>query len=897
MIAFSVVTAVHDVARYLDDFLSSLDAQDHPHDRIQVVAVDDGSSDDSLERLRRWAERTDLDVTVLSQSNAGQGSARNLGLEHATGDWVLFPDPDDRLDATYLSAVSAFLAHHPETDAVAGALWVLDDGSGRLSDTHPMRDRFADGDRLVDLSVLGDYFFGSVNAGCFRRDRIEEAGLRFDVEIRPTFEDAHFVGRYLLETGSPPTAPQPAAPPPTGTGGPLVAFVASARYHYRRRADDSSTLQTSYDDPRRYTIVPERGHLDLLRRASRRHGGRVPQWVQEQVIYDLSWTLSRHDARDGDIAAKGEIAETFHRLLGQITELLDVEVIDGFRWRRLKPEWRALLAHGYRPEPWHSEQAVLTAYDAVTGLVQLSYLYVGEPPSERVWAGGQEVRPLQAKHRDIVALEQVRVRERILWLPAGESARLQLDARDLPIVGEPVQPAPVTLRPGELQRLLSPRRSPAVPEARRRAGRKERLLRRLARTRLVRRRYGDAWLLVDRAHDADDSAEHLFRYLRHERPEVNAWFTVEEGTPDWQRLRRDVGRRVVPFGSMRWKLLMLNTTWLVSSHAENVLLRPQPLAFTAPTWRFAFLQHGVIKDDLSGWLNRKPIDAFVTSTPAEYDSIVRDGSGYRFTSKEVVLSELPRFDRLREQANEVAPEERDLVLVAPTWRAWLVDRPRKDTHRRRLETDAVESDFVQAWMGLLADRDLAEACERHGLRLAFLPHPNMQPLLDRLDLPAHVQPIRYAGTDVRALVARCRLMITDYSSMAFNAGYVERPVLYYQFDAERVRTLGSHVGRPDYFDYVRDGFGPVREHPDDVVRTAVEMIEAGPFPDPAYRARAAATFTLRDGHASRRVTDFLLASTRRAPRDAVVAPVPGTSGPTVAAPASEDHAPSSGLRP
>jgi GT2 family glycosyltransferase len=859
--SFSVVTAVYDVARYLEEFLGSLDAQDHPHDLIQVIAVDDGSTDDSLARLEQWAARTDLDVTVLCQENAGQGAARNLGLGHATGEWVLFPDPDDRLDPTYLSTVSDFLAGHPGADAVAAALWLLDDASDRLTDTHPMRDRFADGDRLVDLSVFGDHFFGSVNAACFRRDRIEYAGLRFDTQIRPTFEDAHFVGRYLLETAD---------------GGPMVAFLASARYHYRKRADDSSTLQLSYDDPRRYTTVLEHGHLDLLRRAAGR--GTAPQWVQEQVIYDLSWTLSRHDARDGDIGAKGPVAERFHELLGQITGYLEPKVVDGFRWRRLKPEWRALLAHGYRAAPWHSEQVVVTSHDTAAGLLQLSYLYVGRPPAERVWVAGEEVRPRHAKHRDIVALQQVRVRERLLWVPADASVRVRLDGADLPIVGEQPQPDPVTLRPGDLERMRTPRPSPLVRAPRRPAGRRERLLRRLARTRLVRRRYGEAWLLLDRVHDADDSAEHLFGYLRRERPEINAWFTVEKDTPDWTRLRRDAGRRVVPFGSLRWKLLMLNTTQLVSSHAENVLLRPKALGFTAPTWRFAFLQHGVIKDDLSAWLNRKPIDVFVTSTPAEHDSIVRDGSGYRFTTKEVVLSELPRFDRLREQAAQVPPEQRDLVLVAPTWRAWLVDRPQQDTHRRSVGQDAVDSEFVQAWLRLLADPALAQACREQGLRLGFLPHPNMQPLLDRIELPGHVEPIRYAGTDVRDLVARCRLMITDYSSMAFNAGYVERPVLYYQFDADRVRDLGGHVGTPDYFDYDRDGFGPVTRDHAAAVHAAMRILASGPLPAEEYRARGAATFTLRDGRAAERVTDFILASTHRAASTDVVTPVAPRSG-------------------
>ena len=116
-------------------------------------------------------------------------------------------------------------------------------------------------------------------------------------------------------------------------------------------------------------------------------------------------------------------------------------------------------------------------------------------------------------------------------------------------------------------------------------------------------------------------------------------------------------------------------------------------------------------------------------------------------------------------------------------------------------------------------------------------------------------------------------MITDFSSMAFNAGYVERPVLYYQFDADRVRDQGSHVGTPDYFDYDRDGFGPVVHDHERAVDTAVGMLASGPLPAEEYRARSAATFPLRDGRAAQRVTDFILASARRAASADVVVPV------------------------
>ena len=67
----SLVSPVYGVAPYLPRFLDSLDAQDYPHDRLQVVLVLDGACDDSPRICRAWAGRTDLDVEIVETDNGG----------------------------------------------------------------------------------------------------------------------------------------------------------------------------------------------------------------------------------------------------------------------------------------------------------------------------------------------------------------------------------------------------------------------------------------------------------------------------------------------------------------------------------------------------------------------------------------------------------------------------------------------------------------------------------------------------------------------------------------------------------------------------------------------------------------------------------------------------------
>ena len=332
---------------------------------------------------------------------------------------------------------------------------------------------------------------------------------------------------------------------------------------------------------------------------------------------------------------------------------------------------------------------------------------------------------------------------------------------------------------------------------------------------------------------------------------------IESGTADGDRLRAEFGDRVVAYGSLRWQLLMLSCRHLISSHVDVPVHRPRRivwlLAPAEPAWKFTFLQHGVIKDDLSAWLNTKAVDLFVTSTPAETASISGDGTPYRFTTKEVKLTGLPRFDRLRQISASLGPQDRDLVLIAPTWRHGLLGPGAAVTGHRRVRADVLDTEYARQWLAVLRSAELAELATRHRLRIGFLPHPLLQPVLESFGLPDHVERLTFDGAGAQRLFAGAAVLVTDYSSMAFNAAYVDRPVVYFQFDAATI-NIGGHIGRDGYFDYERDGFGPVRGTAAGTVAAVREIVERGGVPSAEHARRIAATFVLRDGRCCERVT-------------------------------------------
>ena len=116
MTKVTVLVAVYNASRYLSDCLNSLLEQTLSD--IQVVCVDDASTDDSLSILQQYGSRDKRIEVVHLPENQGQGHARNIGLQMARGEYVCFLDADDWLERDALGQCVSVFAEHEDTDSV-----------------------------------------------------------------------------------------------------------------------------------------------------------------------------------------------------------------------------------------------------------------------------------------------------------------------------------------------------------------------------------------------------------------------------------------------------------------------------------------------------------------------------------------------------------------------------------------------------------------------------------------------------------------------------------------------------------------------------------------------------------------------------------------------------------
>ncbi|MFI9564235.1 glycosyltransferase family 2 protein [Streptomyces rishiriensis] len=167
----SVVVAVYNTMPYLTECLNSLVKQTIGRERLEIVAVDDGSTDDSGRELDRFAALYPDTVKVIHQANSGGPAApSNRALELATGRYVYFIGSDDYLGEEALQRMVKYADKH-DSDVVVGKMVGT---NGR----YVHQALFQHGDRDVSLDEPG-VPFTLANTKLFRREMVEKYKLRF----------------------------------------------------------------------------------------------------------------------------------------------------------------------------------------------------------------------------------------------------------------------------------------------------------------------------------------------------------------------------------------------------------------------------------------------------------------------------------------------------------------------------------------------------------------------------------------------------------------------------------------------------------------------------------------------------------------------------------------------
>lgn len=886
---FSVIMACYNTGKYLDETINSLIGQSFSFgSNIQLILVDDGSTDNTAEICKKYAALYPDNISYVYQENQGQGAARNLGLKYANGKYINFLDSDDKFSGnTFYSVYEFFEKHYDEIDFVSVPLFFFDKQEGQ----HPLNYKFKE-DKIVDLTKDWDWPQLSASSAFFKKELFDE--YKFP-ESLVNSEDTLMLNRMLLEK-------------------PAYGVVSQAIYWYRRRSDESSTIDSSSSKKGFYINRLNNYFKELINLSIDKYG-EVVKFIQYLIVYDIQWMFKVKEI--SDILTNDEIKEVYVAIQ-DILSYLDDEVIlslrDDYvnvRHHMLATKYAAVnvdLNGHVTYENIHSN------YNGKFAGTYCGNVLVDQLDKHKLWLDIIEIRHdtlfisgfIMSFFKDnTIKIEIVKTNTKTSQKETFKTKRVHykntskkflnccIESQynfdcEIPLNDKENSTIEIIVRfIGENSNSDSAWKLPVdfsnyarlsqlsnysinknhflkfknntfyiskynylkmikseIPTLMRIFKRKESYYTSVLAFRLMYvalypfYKNKRIWMFMDRQESADDNAEHLFKYAIEQKDGIKKYFTVKENSKDFKRLENL--KNLIPFYSIKQRLMYLFAEKIISSHPDENILNP---FFDKNETSYAglirsekiFLQHGVTKDNVSSWLHKsdKNLSLIVTVSDDERKSFLDEG--YNYDEEIIKVLGFPRFDNLVRKDNL----EKQIIII-PSWRENLYDMT---------PNYIKESEYFQHINSLINNKRLIGICKQHGYKIIFKPHPLVYEFIDLFDTNNYVT-IDETST-YQDLFINSDLLITDYSSVAFDFSYMKKPMIYYQYGNDYNFDEG-------YFKYESMGFGEVIKNEEKLIEIIEEYLKNNCEMKEMYKSRVDSFYKYNDKNNCKRVYDAII---------------------------------------
>ena len=871
--------AVYNVEDYLKEAIDSIINQSIGfEENVQLILVDDGSTDKSKDIAKDYKEKYPNNIIFLSKENGGQASARNLGIQYAKGRYLNFLDSDDILSLNTLSSVDTFFSkHYDEVDMVSIPIFLFERATG------PHRLNFKYGvEKVVDLTENPNYCQLSAASAFFRRDRFK---FLFDTNVL-VLEDTLLINKLLLEKKK-------------------YGVVKDAKYWYRQRYTKDSSVDSMKSNKKYYTHRLKYFFKQLIDYTIDKEG-RVPYFIQYTMLYDFQWMLKESHLEIFDTQEEiDEFWYYFYYVLNHIDE--HIILTTSFKDYTQDTKFFLLYLKNKNTETYFTDDNVylkagehcidnLKRHTAWMDIIEIkdNYLNISGLYNScfslenisfiKIKKTNNSVEEFKSKYIDystsrktvtklgipwmyqysfdikipINLNENTEVRLKLKYEENGQSviidpAFIQFSSHaDLSNVSNyTVRDSNIILFKGtsfnvlpysyknmlrfefsSLRKMFSLKRESNEPHFW--TGVFYRLL---YITLFPFMRNKKIWLFLDRPDFADDNSKHLFKYaVQNKEDGINKYFIIKKDSEDYKKIK-EINKKVIPFRSFKHRLLYLFAEKLIISYTNVDFVNPfydmnQKFYSGLINKKKYFFPHGITKEDISKYIKKfnKNLSLFSASSEMERESLFKES--YNYDSDVIQVLGLPRHDGLTKEVDNKQ------ILFMPSWRE---DLKGKD------EDYIMDSPYFKRINGMFNNKKLIEAAEKYGYKLIFKPHPEIIQFVNLFDSD---NIIISTEETYQELINPSSLMITDYSGTFFDFSYLKKPVIYYQGDEDYHYEEG-------YWDYETMGFGEVIFDEEKLVNKIIYYMENGCVMEEKYKKRVDEFFKYHDKNNCKRAYEWV----------------------------------------
>lgn len=328
------------------------------------------------------------------------------------------------------------------------------------------------------------------------------------------------------------------------------------------------------------------------------------------------------------------------------------------------------------------------------------------------------------------------------------------------------------------------------------------------------------WLIGGHAGDIyDDNSKFLYEYiLRNNKENIDIYWIINEDS----KVKNKIPGKTLIKGSIDNYLYYYNAKVIIFSHAPSADIAPYNFVvpilnkFHKNTFK-VFLNHGAISFKRRKPMNaklKKLIDDLMKSynmataiSDFEENIMVNE---WKMNKDAVCVLGSARQDNL---PLNTKPKTND-ILYMPTWRDWIKFNDGK----------FIDTEYFKNIMSLLNDEKLNNILDEKNVNIKFYMHHLMHEFIDDIKENISGKRIIFLDKDVTLAdeITSSIANITDYSGVAMDFMYMNRPILFYQFDIDKYK---SEVG--SYIDLDKEMFGYISHNKDEAVNELINLIESG----------------------------------------------------------------------
>lgn len=355
------------------------------------------------------------------------------------------------------------------------------------------------------------------------------------------------------------------------------------------------------------------------------------------------------------------------------------------------------------------------------------------------------------------------------------------------------------------------------------------------------------WLGFEKfSQTAQDNGFAMFNYVQENNLNDNYYYVLSKDSKDYEHIKNN-NKNILPHMSYRYFIMLYAAKLLIASetprHVHNIRIRSGRASKTVQEKKSVFLQHGVTgfkKSDVFKKSEGRGNFNLVVATSEIEKEILHEN--WLYDEDEIAVTGFSRWDLLEDSSQK---QERKRIFVMPTWRSWMEDMPKDEF---------INTDYYHNYMGFLSSERLFNLLEDNNMEIVFFLHPKFKGYISEFEAPNNrVKLYSFGDIKVNEMIMSSSIMISDYSSATWDMFYLDKPVLFFQFDHEKYESYeGSYLNMDEEL------FGP-RAFTVEQLITEIERTIANNFAlEESYEEKRKYYFKYHDRNNSKRIYEKII---------------------------------------